>query len=82
MYLGIRDDETYELHSRPIRQGDAVCFMTDGISDVFDRENNWGTIGAGQLCSLFHEGTWTEKTQDDSTAVCIEVSLQQSGDFT
>lgn len=74
MYLGIRDDETYELHCRPIRQGDAVCFLTDGISDVFDRENNWGTIGAGQLCSLFHEGTWTEKTQDDATAVCIEVT--------
>ena len=73
MYLGIRDDETYELHCRPIRQGDAVCFLTDGISDVFDRENNWGTIGADQVCRLFAEQDWVEKAKDDATAVCIDV---------
>lgn len=73
MYLGIREDETYELHRRPIRQGDAVCFLTDGIGDVFDRENNWGTIGADQVCRLFAEPDWVEKAKDDATAVCIDV---------
>ena len=73
LYLGIREEESYELHCRPLRPGDAVCFMTDGISDIFDREGSWGTVGAGELCRLFHEGDWTKKTQDDSTAICIEV---------
>ena len=47
--------------------------MTDGISDIFDREGSWGTAQAGELCRLFQEGDWTKKTQDDCTAICIEV---------
>ena len=74
MYLGIRDDESYELHSRSIRQGDTVCFMTDGISDIFDRDNNWGIVGAERVCQLFVEQEWAEKAKDDATAVCIEVT--------
>jgi len=73
MYLGIREQEEYELLRRPIRAGDTVCFMTDGISDIFDRENSWDTLQAIQLFRLFSEGDWAEKTQDDATAICIEV---------
>jgi PAS domain S-box-containing protein len=73
MYLGIREQEEYDLLKRPIRAGDAVCFMTDGVSDIFDRENSWDTMQASQLYRLFSEGDWAEKTQDDATAICIEV---------
>jgi PAS domain S-box-containing protein len=73
MYLGIREEEQFELNRRPIRAGDSVCFMTDGISDIFDRENGWGEVQAGQVCRLFDEGDETAKAQDDATAICIEV---------
>ena len=73
MYLGIREQEEYDLFRRPISEGDALCFMTDGISDVFDRENSWDMLQASQLRRLFSEGDWAEKTQDDATAICIEV---------
>lgn len=73
MYLGICEQEEYDLLRCPIRAGDAVCFMTDGISDVFDRENSWDVMQASQLYRLFSEGDWAEKTQDDATAICIEV---------
>ena len=75
MYLGIREEEKFELNRRPIRAGDAVCFMTDGISDIFDRENAWGEMQASQVCRLFGEGNETEKAQDDATAICIEVLI-------
>ena len=73
MYLGIRAEETYELHRRPIRQGDAVCFFSDGISDLLDREVLWETVRAEQICRMFRDGALTEKTQDDATAICVEV---------
>ena len=73
MYLGICEDEQFELNRRPIGKGDAVCFMTDGISDIFDRENTWGGVQASQVCRLFDEGESTDKAQDDATAICIEV---------
>ena len=64
---------TYELHRRTIRQGDAVCFFSDGISDLLDREVLWETVRAEQICRMFREGELTEKTQDDATAICVEV---------
>ena len=73
MYLGIRAEETYELHRRTIRQGDAVCFFSDGISDLLDREVLWETVRAEQICRMFRDGALTEKTQDDATAICVEV---------
>ena len=73
LYLGIRENEVYDLHRRPLRQGDAVCFMTDGISDIFDREKTWDSIEAGQVCRLFSEGDLAKKAQDDATAICIEI---------
>ena len=73
LYLGIRENEVYELHRRPLLQGDAVCFMTDGISDIFDREKTWASIEASQVCWLFSEGDLAKKAQDDATAICIEI---------
>ena len=73
MYLGIRAAETYELHRRSIRQGDAVCFFSDGISDLLDRDLLWETVRAEQICRMFRDGELAEKTQDDATAICVEV---------
>lgn len=73
LYLGIRENEAYDQHRRSLLKGDAVCFMTDGISDIFDRENSWGTIQANELIQHFDGGSLSEQFQDDATAICIEI---------
>ena len=74
LYLGINEAEVYELHTLPIAAGDSVCFMTDGISDVFDADKSWGQIKADQVCGLFTGQDLGEKTKDDATAICITVN--------
>ena len=74
LYLGINEAEVYELHTLPIAAGDSVCFMTDGISDVFDADKSWGQIKADQVCGLFTGQDLGEKAKDDVTAICITVN--------
>ena len=74
LYLGINAAEVYELHTLPIAAGDSVCFMTDGISDVFDADKSWERIKADQVCRLFMEQDLDSKAKDDATAICITVN--------
>ena len=84
MFLGIRREETFELHSIPIDVGDSIYLMTDGISDLLQRQSDpdsasmdWSNFPAlfEQLSKLADSG----ERRDDATAVCLHVrSLPES----
>jgi len=73
LFLGINDNEQYETKKLAFAAGDAVCFMTDGISDVLTSEQAWDKIKAREICREFNDDTYTDKIKDDVTAICISV---------
>ena len=72
LFLGIDDNEQYETKKIVFSPGDAVCFMTDGITDVLTSEQARDIIQAQEICRLFKtDETYTVKIKDDATAICI-----------
>lgn len=74
LFLGIDRKETYETSYLPFAAGDAVCFMTDGITDVLTAEENWGKVAARDICDRFRDKRQADRLQDDATAICIRAT--------
>ncbi len=79
LYLGINEDEEYELRRLPVQAADSICFLTDGITDIFDVEKLWGEMRAENVCQLFNETEMKTKTKDDATAVSITINQFKRG---
>ena len=77
LYLGICEAEEYELSRIAIKTGDSICFLTDGISDIFDAANLWTEIHAENVCRLFHESEIAAQAKDDATAIGITIKQKQ-----
>jgi serine phosphatase RsbU (regulator of sigma subunit) len=77
LFLGICETETYELRRIALKTGDSICFLTDGISDIFDAENLWTKMRAENVCRLFQETDIAFQAKDDATAICITVKQEQ-----
>ena len=80
LFLGVNEQEHYGAQSLPIASGDAISFMTDGITDVLSLGRYWENIQAKDLCKLFNEDEFSQKISDDATAVCIKIlALDDAG---
>ena len=77
LYLGICETEAYELCRVAMKTGDSICFLTDGISDIFDATDLWAEMRAEQVCRLFHESEIASQAKDDATAICITIKRAQ-----
>ena len=77
LYLGICETEAYELRRVAMKTGDSICFLTDGISDIFDATDLWAEMRAEQVCRLFHESEIASQAKDDATAICITIKRAQ-----
>ena len=71
LFLGIDRRETYETACISFAEGDSVCFMTDGITDVLTAEERWGRLTATEICRRFGEKQQAGHLKDDATGICI-----------
>ena len=71
LYLGIHENEVYEMSRLSLATGDSICFLTDGISDIFDAEKLWTEMHANKIIHLFNETDIQDCAKDDATAICI-----------
>ena len=84
MFLGIRREETFELHSIAIDAGDSFFMMTDGISDLLQRQIGTNTVSLDftnyeTVVEQLSELADSAERRDDATAVCFHVrSLPES----
>ncbi|MHC1758137.1 MAG: PAS domain S-box protein [Negativicutes bacterium] len=75
LYLGIYENESYEMQKISFTPGDTVCFMTDGITDILRVGPGGETVHAKNICELFRPGgRYADKMRDDATAVCIAIT--------
>ncbi|MHC1757957.1 MAG: PAS domain S-box protein [Negativicutes bacterium] len=85
MYLGICSVESFEMHTAPLTEGDSVCFMTDGLSEIFGRNPDMQPVQYDDMVDLLREIVLSEECHDDATAICIQVkslphsSVRQNG---
>jgi PAS domain S-box-containing protein len=73
MCLGIMEEETFELHTLPVEVGDSFYFMTDGLSDLLDKQSKEPLIPYPKMVGLLRKLSESETRRDDATAVCIQV---------
>ena len=73
MYLGVDVAESFELHTLPLAEGDSVCFMTDGLSGIFERRTEPQPSNYVEMVRLLKEISLSEARYDDATAICIQV---------
>ena len=73
-YVGILDEVEINAHVMELRAGDAIYFMTDGLSELFEKfgkpenpRNFSGTLD--QLLKM----SGSEQRWDDCTALCVRV---------
>ena len=74
MFLGMKLDEHFEMHELPIAQADAFYFLTDGLSDMINKQDKQ------ELPQTFPDAlaelrrmAESSARRDDATAVCILV---------
>ena len=79
LFLGIRDSETFDVHSLPLSEGDCIYFLTDGLSDLLQQRTDLPLSRFPQMLELLETLSESEERRDDATAICIRVrSLPRS----
>ena len=73
MYLGIRDDESFEMHTLPVSVGDSLYFMTDGISDILERNGEVPLDSFQDMVLKLKNISESAECRDDATALCIHI---------
>jgi PAS domain S-box-containing protein len=78
MFLGIQEEETFDMHTLPLEVGDCFYFMTDGLSDLLPT-TELPLAQYPRMLELLEELSISAARRDDATAVCIKVhALPQS----
>ena len=73
MYLGLCTSEEFDLQTLPLSIGDAVCFMTDGVSEVLGRNGDRQPQNYNEMVQLLRTIASGKECHDDATAICIRV---------
>ncbi len=73
MYLGICSTESFEMHSLPLSEGDSVCFMTDGLSEIVGRNPTPQVAEYSEMIQLLQQIALSKECRDDATAICIKI---------
>ena len=71
MYLGMLEEENFEMHVMPISAGDAFYFMTDGLTDRIGRRMDLPLHNYLEMVSFVQALTVGPDQRDDATAICI-----------
>lgn len=73
MYLSIRDDEKFEMHSLSFSEGDSFYFMTDGLSDIIQQCGDLPLESFPDMVTILKDLSQSAECHDDATAVCIHI---------
>ncbi len=73
MYLSIRDDEYFEMHTLPVSAGDSFYFMTDGLSDIIEQKGELPLAHFSDMVLMLRTLSEAAECRDDATALCIHV---------
>jgi len=79
MYLGVSDNETFDMHTLPLDEGDSCFFLTDGLAELLTCRKD-APIGDFPAMVDFLQALAEDKTcRDDATAICLNIrSLPQA----
>jgi len=79
LFLGIRDSETFDVHSLPLAVGDCLYFLSDGLSDLLPAKPELPLAHYPQMLEMLDALSLSAQRRDDATAICIKVrALPQS----
>ena len=73
MYLGVDDEESFELHTMPIESGDACYFLTDGLADLVNGRQDIPVANYSFMLECLKQLATDSSCRDDATAVCLRV---------
>ena len=73
MYLGINDEETFELRSLPLAIGDCIYFCTDGLTDRLNAQSDLPLGDWAEMKSRFRSMINALECRDDATTVSLRI---------
>jgi len=73
MYLGVDDEESFELHTLTIESGAACYFLTDGLADLLAGRQDLPVDDFPAMLSVLRQLATDQDCRDDATAVCLQV---------
>ena len=80
MYLGICSNESFEVHTLALKEGDAVCFMTDGLSESLERIRELPEDYESMVRCL-RQTALELVSRDDATGICLRVKAWPHSSF-
>lgn len=81
MYLGINQEEIFDVHELTISEGDSLYFLTDGLTDRMGLRTDFPFSRFSSMVRMITELAESPERRDDATAVCIRIkSLPQLKD--
>ena len=73
MFLGIRENETFDTHVLPLTVGDSFYFLSDGLTDLLPASSDLPLGDFPAMLKLMAELAHSDRRRDDATAVCIRI---------
>jgi PAS domain S-box-containing protein len=73
LFLGIRENETFDTHVLPLAVGDSFYFLTDGLTDLLSGSNDLPLAEFPAMLNLLAELSQADRRRDDATAICIRI---------
>lgn len=73
MFLGMNEEELFEMHSLAIEVGDDCYFLTDGLADRLERSQDLPLENYRDMVELLQRLAVDELRRDDATAICLHV---------
>jgi len=78
LFLGILEDEYFEMHTLPIAVGDSIYFMTDGLADIIERFPELPLESFHDMVAFLQNLSHADECRDDATALCLHVQAFQN----
>ena len=73
MFLGIRENETFDTHVLPLTVGDSFYFLSDGLTDLLPASNDLPLGDFPAMLKLLAVLSQSDRRRDDATGVCIRI---------
>ncbi len=73
MYLGVDDEESFEMHTLPIGINDAFYFLTDGLAEKLNICEDMPINDYSAMIELLGQLSEQPDCRDDATAICLQV---------
>ena len=73
MFLGIVEDENYELRTLPLAEGDCFYFCTDGLTDRLNSQAETSRCSWPDMLRRLQELVQEWECRDDATAVSLRI---------